>query len=72
MNFDIQADKFGKPYLKKAKRPRNIDAEGRGDWITIGPATYKEIEHVLRVNREAGYIVLPDERNTYWMLILTE
>lgn len=70
--FEIHANSQGRPYLKKVERKRNITQEGRGQWIPIGRMTDLGIGRVIKLNRENGLIVLPDEESVYRALILTE
>lgn len=72
VTFEIHSDKNGKPYLKKVERRRNIQEEGRGAWMPIGRDTDSGIDRVVRLNKSAGNLVLPDETGTYRVLVLTE
>lgn len=71
--FEIHQDRFGKPYLKKVYRKRNLLEEGRGRWMPIGRAMDTGIERVLMINREVGGLVcLPDETGEFRALVLTD
>lgn len=72
MTFEIHANKLGKPYLKKVERRRNIREEGRGTWMPIGRLTDTGIERVIKINQQAGGIVLIDEEGVYRILVLTD
>lgn len=72
ITFEIHPDKNGNPYLKKVERRRNIAVEGRGSWMPIGRSTDTGLERVLRLNKAAGNIVLPDQDGIFRVLVLTD
>jgi hypothetical protein len=72
MVFEIHPNKLGNPYLKKVDRYRVISEEGRGQWMSVGRITDEGIDHVVRLNRKNGLIVLPDDEGNYRVLVLTE
>ena len=72
MHFTIEMSNKGYPYLKKSRRPRNEQLEGRGLWVEIGPANSKYIQTAIETNEHAGYLVLIDEFGYYRMLVLTD
>ena len=71
MVFEIRANKLGKPYLKAVDRKRR-NGEPRGQWMAIGRVTDTGIERVVRMNREAGLIVLVDDTGIFRALVLTD
>lgn len=70
MHFEIEKSPKGFPYLKKSYRRWNPDTDLRGIWVEIGTNRSKYIEYVIKVNQDAGYLVLIDEFGMYRALVL--